>query len=229
MDAAGDRNFAESGRFEGLDADLIPTPLQMPTYNAERASGLSKPLPHRQKLSRFMKKLLAYLATSRNTRRIKIAETRSCNGGNMYVRRTISWRILASSVATVGLLGAPLALAATDPSNAPGADDASAAKPTKTSATTVEEIVVTASKREEKLHDVANSITAITGQDLLVRQELSIADIATQVPGFAVEHQGDENRLIIRGQNTGGAGATVGVVVDDVPFNFSSAVEPRVA
>ena len=37
----------------------------------------------------------------------------------------------------------------------------------------LEEIVVTATKREEKLHDVAMGITALGGDDLARRQELS--------------------------------------------------------
>ena len=37
-------------------------------------------------------------------------------------------------------------------------------------ATTVQEVTVTANKRDEKLHDVAVSETALSGRDLQVRQ-----------------------------------------------------------
>lgn len=129
------------------------------------------------------------------------------------IRRTGSRGLLASGVASGALLIAPSAFAATAPDEATAPD----------AAVNISEIIVTATKREEKLHDVADSVTALLGEDLLKRQEFTLADLATQVPGLAVQHQADENRLIIRGQNTGGAGATVAVVVDDVPFSFSSA------
>jgi iron complex outermembrane receptor protein len=89
-------------------------------------------------------------------------------------------------------------------------------------ATMLQEVVVTANKREERLHDVALSVTAVSGDSLQRRQELNVADLSAQVPGFAVQRLSPSyNRLIVRGQNSGGPGATVAVVVDDVPFTFS--------
>jgi iron complex outermembrane receptor protein len=132
---------------------------------------------------------------------------------NMRIRRTGSRGLLASGVASSALLIAPSAFAGTGPDEATAPDGV----------VNLSEVIVTATKREEKLHDVADSVTALLGEDLLKRQDLTVADLATQVPGLAVEHLGDSNRLIIRGQNTGGAGATAAVVVDDVPFSFSSA------
>ena len=44
----------------------------------------------------------------------------------------------------------------------------------------LDEIVVTASKRDEKLHDVAMSITAIGGDQLALRQLTGFADWAAQ-------------------------------------------------
>ena len=90
------------------------------------------------------------------------------------------------------------------------------------SATSVEEVVVTANKREEKLHDVAMGATALTGRDLDTRQELDIQDFAAQVPGFQIQQvTAGWNREILRGQNSGGAGATVSTVIDDFPLSFS--------
>lgn len=86
----------------------------------------------------------------------------------------------------------------------------------------LDEIVVTATKRDEKLHDVAMSISAVSGDDLARRQELSLTDFAAQVPGLSIESVDPQrNRIILRGQNVGGAGATVATTVDDIPFFMS--------
>jgi iron complex outermembrane recepter protein len=45
----------------------------------------------------------------------------------------------------------------------------------------LDEIVVTASKRDEKLHDVAMSVTAIGADQLTLRQETGFLDWAAQV------------------------------------------------
>jgi outer membrane receptor protein involved in Fe transport len=87
----------------------------------------------------------------------------------------------------------------------------------------MQEVVVTANKRNERLHDVAMGITAVTGADLQTRQDLDFIDFANQVPGFNVEQAGVPgwNREILRGQNSGGAGASVATVIDDMPLSFS--------
>ncbi len=91
-------------------------------------------------------------------------------------------------------------------------------------ATTLDEVVVTATKREEKLHDVAMSITAVTGEDMLRRIETGFTDFAAQVPGLAIEAlDAGTNRIILRGQNVGSVGATVATTVDDIPFFMSGA------
>ncbi len=86
-----------------------------------------------------------------------------------------------------------------------------------------QEIVVTANKRNERLHDVAMGITAVTGADLQTRQQLDFRDFAAQVPGFNVQSAGVPgwDREILRGQNSGGAGATVATVIDEMPISFS--------
>jgi len=90
--------------------------------------------------------------------------------------------------------------------------------------TSLDEIVVTATKREEKLHDVAMSITALGGEDLQDRQLTSYTQFAAQVPGLSLQAvDAGTNRLILRGQNTGSVGATVATTVDDIPFFMSGA------
>ncbi len=80
--------------------------------------------------------------------------------------------------------------------------------------------MVTANKRRERARDVANSVTAISGTQLDRRQEVSVQDLVSQVPGLSVEADDKTTvRIVIRGLNTGSAGATVASVLDDVPTN----------
>ena len=93
---------------------------------------------------------------------------------------------------------------------------------TDTSEGGLEEIVVTATKREEKLHDVAMGITALSGDDLERRQESGFTDWAAEVPGLAIESvDPGRDRIILRGENVGGVGATIATTVDDIPFFMS--------
>ena len=88
----------------------------------------------------------------------------------------------------------------------------------------LEEIVVTATKRQERLFDVPQSVTVLSGEDL-ARQWVSITDLIGQVPSLSIQQASPtRNRLILRGQNAGGAGATVATVIDDVPFTKSNAL-----
>ncbi len=54
-------------------------------------------------------------------------------------------------------------------------------------AVTLEEIVVTARKVEEKLNDVPVAVSAFSAQDLRDRNSTSLADIAAMTPGFSFE------------------------------------------
>ncbi len=62
-----------------------------------------------------------------------------------------------------------------------------AAAAADTSQGALDEIVVTASKRDEKLHDVAMSITAIGADQLTLRQQTGFLDWAAQVPGLSLQ------------------------------------------
>jgi len=87
------------------------------------------------------------------------------------------------------------------------------------------EVVVTASKRPERIVDVSSSVSAVGAAELTRTQTIDIQDIAARVPGLNLE-QGfnpGASKLILRGQNAGGDGATVAVVVDDAPISYSLA------
>jgi iron complex outermembrane receptor protein len=88
----------------------------------------------------------------------------------------------------------------------------------------IEEVIVTASKREQSLQDFSGSISVInnfTGVN-------NIGDIASQVPGFSILDAGPRNPtgLIIRGlrmdevgsNDLGGDGSAVASYVDNIPL-----------
>ena len=124
---------------------------------------------------------------------------------------------LAISGSTVALAQAPGGGAAKD-------------SPVKTADATpssgaIEQIVVTANKRREAARKVANSVTALSGRELARRQEVSLQDLAAQVPGLSLETDDKSSvRIVLRGLNTGSAGVTVASLLDDVPTNPAGAL-----
>ncbi|RYY24884.1 MAG: TonB-dependent receptor [Sphingomonadales bacterium] len=99
-------------------------------------------------------------------------------------------------------------------------------QPDTVEANDVAEIVVTASKREQKLRDVPSAITVLGGEALETQGVQSIRDYATLTPGLTLRDQGQSGigTVIIRGLNTGAGSqsATSVVYLDDVPFTASS-------
>jgi outer membrane receptor protein involved in Fe transport len=87
----------------------------------------------------------------------------------------------------------------------------------------LEEIIVTAQKREQALAEIPMSITVLDG-DILARQQAdNFQDMLALVPGLSiVSATRGVTRLTLRGINTGGVASTVGVYVADVPFGSSS-------
>lgn len=88
------------------------------------------------------------------------------------------------------------------------------------------EVVVTAQKREERLQDVPVPITVIDASTLVENNLFRIDDYFSTVPGLSVATTGNGfEQLAIRGITTGGnTNPTVGVVIDDVAVNGSSAL-----
>lgn len=117
-------------------------------------------------------------------------------------------------------LTSALALAAT----AARADQA-AAPESQSGAAALQEIVVTAQKRAEKLHDVPMGVTAVAAGDLEKQQLVSLEDLQSKVPGLSLtQTQPGITRLTLRGENVGGVGSTVTTYVDDTPFGSSNAL-----
>lgn len=87
-----------------------------------------------------------------------------------------------------------------------------------------EEILVTAARREQALVEVPSAVTAISGATLEARGLSQIEDFAGQVPGFSINKEGRTGiRLVLRGQNVGGSGASVATVIDEVVLNSATA------
>src|SRR5262245_30492230 len=87
---------------------------------------------------------------------------------------------------------------------------------------TLEEVVVTAQRRQENLQDVAAAITAMSG-DALSRQHLSgNADLARQVPSLSFTVQGPgESTLAIRGLGTAyGLAPAVSYYINETPLDI---------
>jgi len=85
------------------------------------------------------------------------------------------------------------------------------------------DIVVTATKREQLLMDVPQSITVVSGKTLETQNATSFEDYLKYVPNLQLNQDTPgAGRLVLRGVNTGGVASTVGVYVDETPFGSSS-------
>ncbi len=78
------------------------------------------------------------------------------------------------------------------------------------------EIIVTATRREERLSDVPISAAAISEEAIDQRGFRNFADIAQFVPG--VEFTSGSNLVSIRGISTSAGAATTGLYIDDTPI-----------
>jgi iron complex outermembrane receptor protein len=87
----------------------------------------------------------------------------------------------------------------------------------------LEEIVVTATRRSERLQDVPLSITAFTQEDLTQKGIVGYEGIARETPGAVLNVASDNNaRLTARGISTNGWGAglqtTTTIYLDELPL-----------
>jgi iron complex outermembrane recepter protein len=97
-----------------------------------------------------------------------------------------------------------------NPARAADADEA-------TQATQMQEITVTASRREESLSKVPISVSAYTQETMDIKGIKDIDDIARYTPGVRIDAS-QTNQISIRGiASTGGSGTT-GIYIDDVPI-----------
>lgn len=117
----------------------------------------------------------------------------------------------------IALAGAALATTAT--TAIPAHAQEAAAEPARN----LEEIVVTAQKREQTLMEIPQSITVLDGGVLQRQQADNFKEYLKLIPGLSLEgNTPGISRITLRGVNTGGVASTVGVYVDEVPFGSSS-------
>ncbi|MEA3196896.1 MAG: iron complex outerrane recepter protein, partial [Gammaproteobacteria bacterium] len=91
----------------------------------------------------------------------------------------------------------------------------------------LQEIIVTAQKRESTVQSTPISITALTGQDLEDRGITDMASIVQSVPGVSMRTSGPgQTELEIRGlTSSGGNSSTVGFYLDDVPLTAPASAQ----
>lgn len=99
--------------------------------------------------------------------------------------------------------------------------------PRPTSGESLEEVVVTATRREERLQDVPISASAFTRERLDAQGLRSIDDLTRFTPGVTFERSGtgstgnfndEDSDINIRGVDSSAGASTVGVYVDDTPI-----------
>jgi iron complex outermembrane receptor protein len=86
----------------------------------------------------------------------------------------------------------------------------------------LEEIVVTAQKREERAIDVPMSVTVVNAEDLAVQNLDQLKDYYSRIPGLQINGNTTQD-ISIRGITTGGGlSPTIAITIDDVKFGAST-------
>jgi iron complex outermembrane recepter protein len=119
----------------------------------------------------------------------------------------VSWQVLLlrTLIVTTGACAATLASAGDATTTEPGA------------AVALEEIVVTATRREESISRVPISITALSQEMLDQKGIRDFSDVARYTPGVAFDTS-QSNQISIRGISSSGGSGTTGIYIDDVPI-----------
>src|ERR1700733_14362596 len=112
---------------------------------------------------------------------------------------------------------APAAALAADAAATAAAD--TAADSTDTGA--LQEVGVTATRREQSLSKVPISITTLSADDMEARGIKDIGDLARFTPGVTVDTAGTD-KIAIRGISSSGGSGTTGIYIDDTPIQMRS-------
>jgi iron complex outermembrane receptor protein len=116
-------------------------------------------------------------------------------------------------VGTLGIAGLATTLAQ--------AQTAPADNTTATERGGLQEVVVTATRREESLSKVPISVTALTQEDIDQRGIKDFQDIVRFTPGVTIDNSGT-NAISIRGISSSGGAGTTGIYIDDTPIQMRS-------
>jgi iron complex outermembrane receptor protein len=112
---------------------------------------------------------------------------------------------------------------------APSPDIGEVQKPNEDRKNIIQEVIVTAQKREERLVDVPISIVALRGDELQKRQLISLDDLRFAVPGMTMAGNPSNNQIQIRGiSNLTGNSPLVGLYLDeaDITLNGQLYINP---
>lgn len=99
-----------------------------------------------------------------------------------------------------------------------------AAAPAADASTSLQEIIVTAEKRESTVQATAIAITALSAGDLSQQNIQSVQDLVGKVPGISLRTAGPgQTEYEMRGLSSGGGtAATVGFYLDETPLSASA-------
>lgn len=149
------------------------------------------------------------------------------------MKKSTSRRLLGSSAAIVAICLSTSVHAQTDQVVTTATQSSTAAPAGSTSSqdtpapddNTIDDIVVTAQKREQSINSVGMSITAQSGDDLIEKGVRSVADLAKVVPGFTFEGAAGLAPIYsIRGIGfhdlSLASGQAVAVYADETPIPF---------
>jgi iron complex outermembrane recepter protein len=113
--------------------------------------------------------------------------------------------------------------------DSPNSNNPNSSADNSASSTQLQEVLVTAQKREERLQDVPIPVSVVSTTALTENNQVKLTDFYAEVPGLSIAPSTMSSQtLSIRGITTGAVGEgppnpapTVGVTVDDVPFGGS--------
>jgi outer membrane receptor protein involved in Fe transport len=103
----------------------------------------------------------------------------------------------------------------------PAAGPAAKAPPAESERAALQEVVVTATRREESLSRVPISVSALTQDAMDFRGIKDFQDIARFVPGVSIDTSGT-NAISIRGISSSAGAGTTGIYIDDTPIQMRS-------
>ena len=123
---------------------------------------------------------------------------------------------LVCAALPLGTLQADEAATAAAPATGPSAPAAAAETERP-----LQEIIVTATRREESLSKVPISVSALTQSDMDDRGVKDMQDIVRFVPGVSID-AGGTNAISIRGISSSAGAGTTGIYIDDTPIQMRS-------
>jgi len=133
---------------------------------------------------------------------------------------SISRRISTLVLAALTALALHAVPAFADEAEAPAAPPASA----QPESAELQQVIITAEKREETIQSTPISVTALTSADMQNRNIQTLEDIARSVPGLSTRTAGPgQTEYEMRGlTSAGGSTATVGFYLDETPLSASA-------